>query len=151
MINDFNKPINEAKKDAVIKTFFDTMKRMGKENPLVTNREIIERAAKSAAPRFFTTYETARRFVSLLIRKKRLPIVNKNKVAMYKEIYNRFMKMSRENIGKYGCYRLLENIIESPAPSFYMDCDTFQGVLYKTLRERSHAPAFVSSINTDIA
>ncbi|MBE6294577.1 MAG: hypothetical protein IJE42_07970 [Bacteroidaceae bacterium] len=149
MKNKLNKTVSEIRKEAVIETFFRSMKILSAKNPLVSQKEIIEHAVKSMAPRFFTSYESARRLVSLMVRKKRLPIINKNKLEMYKEIYRRFIKQSKEAIMNYGSYRLLEEIIESPAPSFYMDSDTFQGILYKTLRERS-SHKYVSSINTDI-
>lgn len=148
-MNIYNKTISESRKDAVVDIFFKTMKRLSKINPLVSQREIIEEAAKSSAPRFFTSYESARRLISLMARKKRLPIINKNRMEMYKEIYRRFINMSKENMSRYGRYRILDNIIDSPAPSFYMDSDTFQGILYRTLRERSNTP-HVSTINTDI-
>ena len=79
------------KKD-VIATFFETMKETRKTNPLATQNEIIEVAVKSEAPRFYVTFENARRYISLMMRKKRLPLVNKNKMEMYKEIYNRYLK-----------------------------------------------------------
>ncbi|MBQ6694347.1 MAG: hypothetical protein IJN24_05700 [Bacteroidaceae bacterium] len=146
----YNKPKSDGRKEAVIEAFFRSMKKMTENNPAVTQREIVENAVKSSAPRFFTSYENARRLISLMIRKKRLPIANKNKIEMYKEIYRRFIKMSRENITRHGRYSLLEKIIYSPAPSFYMDCNTFQALLYKALRERNIYNPCISSINTDI-
>lgn len=152
MKNNQNTSVSEMRKSAVIESFFKSMKLLSSKNPLVSQKEIVEHAVKSTAPRFFTSYESARRLISLMIRKKRLPIINKNRIEMYKEIYRRFLKKSKEQINKYGCYRLLEEIIDSPAPSFYMDSETFQGTLYKALRERSNSNnnRFVSSINTDI-
>lgn len=149
MKNNLSKTVTEIRKEAVIETFFRSMKILSAKNPLVSQKEIIEHAVKSMAPRFFTSYENARRLISLMVRKKKLPIINKNKIEMYKEIYRRFINKSKETIMSYGSYRLLEEIIESPAPSFYMDTDTFQGILYRTLRERSNHK-FVSPINTDI-
>lgn len=149
MKNNLSKTVTEIRKEAVIETFFRSMKILSAKNPLVSQKEIIEHAVKSMAPRFFTSYENARRLISLMVRKKKLPIINKNKIEMYKEIYRRFINKSKETIMSYGSYRLLEEIIESPAPSFYMDTDTFQGILYRTLRERSNHK-FVSPTNTDI-
>ena len=127
------------KKD-VIATFFETMKETRKTNPLATQNEIIEVAVKSEAPRFYVTFEKARRYISLMMRKKRLPLVNKNKMEMYKEIYNRYLKRIKETRNHYR-YVILEKIIEEPAPSFYLDEETFRGIVYKTLREHKRAYA----------
>ncbi len=123
------------RRNDVIETFFDTMKEVRKSNPLATQNEVIETAVNSKAPRFYVTFENARRYISLMMRKKRIPIVNKNKMAMYKEIYNRYIKRIQESSSHYR-YVILEKIIEEPAPSFYLDEDTFRGIVYKTLRER---------------
>ena len=104
MKNKLNKTVSEIRKEAVIETFFRSMKILSAKNPLVSQKEIIEHAVKSMAPRFFTSYESARRLVSLMVRKKRLPIINKNKLEMYKEIYRRFIKQSKEAIMNYGSY-----------------------------------------------
>ena len=85
------------------------------------------------APRFYVTFENARRFISMLSRKKKLPLINKNKVAMYKEIYQRYIKRVKDSSKRYK-YVILEQIIEEPAPSFYLDEETFRGIVYKTLR-----------------
>ena len=122
------------KKD-VISAFFETMKEVRTSNPLATQNEIIETAVKRNAPRFYVTFENARRYISLMTRKKRLPLVNKNKMEMYREIYNRYLKRIKETSSHYR-YVILEKIIEEPAPSFYLDEETFRGIIYKTLRER---------------
>lgn len=129
------KSIREQRKEAVINTFFETVKKMSATNPFVTNREIVAKAVNEKAPRFFVNYESARRFISLMARKKKLPVVNKNKLAMYKEIYRRYKEQSK---GELGHYKTLEKILEEPAPSFYLDESTFQGIVYKTLRERNY-------------
>ncbi|MBR6648450.1 MAG: hypothetical protein IKL29_03625 [Bacteroidaceae bacterium] len=134
MNNNLNKTIREQRKEAVIKTFFETVKKMSASNPCVTNKEILAKAVNEEAPRFFINYESARRFISLMARKKKLPVVNKNKLAMYKEIYRRYKE---RNKGDEGHYKTLEKILEEPAPSFYLDESTFQGIVYKTLRERN--------------
>ena len=136
MKNQIYKSIREQRKEAVINTFFDTVKKMSAKNPYVTNKEILAKAVNEQAPRFFINFESARRFVSLMARKKKLPMVNKNKLAMYKEIYRRYKERCK---GESGHYKMLEKIIEEPAPSFYLDESTFQGIIYKTLRERNSA------------
>ena len=89
MENTFDITVRDIRRQDIIDSFFNSLKELRKTRPFVTQNEVIEHAARSTAPRFYVTFENARRFVSLLMRGKRLPIVNKNKVEMYKEIYRR--------------------------------------------------------------
>lgn len=142
MLNKENS-VGALRKQAIIKTFFDTLKNYRKSDPFVNLEQIIEKAAVAAAPRFFVSFENARRFVSMLVRKKNLPLVNKNKIAMYKELYRRYKKLRQEDAENPVIhYTALEKIIEEPAPSFYLDTETFRCLLYKALRERNHNFAF---------
>ena len=103
------------------------------ENPNKKMSELYEIARKMPAPRFYVTFDKARRFVSMLDRGLDLPLKNENKKSMYKELYNRLKKKRGD---KKGCYTLLEEIITSPAPEFYMDAETFKQVFYKTIRSK---------------
>ncbi len=134
MVNSNSKSVREMRKDAVVETFFETVKRLKAKNNKVTQEEIFCDASKCAAPRFFVTFEIARRLISAMVKKRRLPIKNKNKIEMYKELYRRYMK---QNKGKVGNYTILESIIEEPAPSFYLDAGSFRGIVYRTLGQRA--------------
>ena len=129
------KTVRDRRKQDVLKCFFESLKEVRKSKPYATQDEVIKHAVKSKAPRFYVTFENARRFVSLLSRKKKLPLINSNKLSMYKEIYRRYMKRVKECSERYK-YIILEQIIEEPAPSFYLDENTFRGIVYRTLRER---------------
>jgi hypothetical protein len=128
------------RKQDVIDSFFDSLKELRQTKPFATQNEVIEHAVKKGAPRFYVTFENARRFISLLARKKKLPLINSNKLEMYKEIYRRYMKQVKDCSKRYK-YLILERIIEEPAPSFYLDEETFRGIIYKTLRDRKNARA----------
>lgn len=134
MVSSNLKSVREMRKDAVVKTFFETVKKLKSKNQNVTQEEIFNNACKCAAPRFFVTFEIARRLISSMVNKHRLPIKNKNKIEMYKELYRRYMK---QNKGKVGNYTILESIIEEPAPSFYLDAGSFRGIVYRTLGQRT--------------
>lgn len=136
MKNTMNCSVREMRKQDVINSFYESYKELKKTRPFATQNEVIEHAVKSEAPRFYVTFENARRFVSLLLRKKKLPIVNKNKLEMYKEIYRRYIKQMKDCNKRYK-YLILEKIIEEPAPSFYLEEETFRGIIYKTLRNRN--------------
>lgn len=140
MGNTTNQSVRNMRKNDVVEAFFETMKEVRKSNPLATQNDVIERAVKANAPRFYVTFENARRYISLMVRKKKIPIVNENKMKMYREIYDRYLKRIRNTSDHYR-YVILERIIEEPAPSFYLDEETFRGIVYKTLRERKTAIA----------
>ena len=135
MENRVNGDVRELRKQDVLKSFFESLKEVKKRKPYATQEEVIRHAVNSKAPRFYVTFENARRFVSLLLRGKKLPITNKNKVAMYKEICRRY-KSKVKNMNERYKYIILESIIEEPAPSFYIDNETFRGIVYTTLRSR---------------
>ena len=136
MKNPANYSVREMRKQDVINSFYESYKEVKKKKPFATQNEVIEYAVKSEAPRFYVTFENARRFISLLSRKKKLPIVNENKLEMYKEIYRRYINRVKECNKRYK-YMILEKIIEEPAPSFYLEEETFRGIIYKTLRSRN--------------
>ena len=127
--------VREARKQDVVKSFFESAKEVRKTRPYATQDEIIKHAANSKAPRFYVTFENARRLISLMARKKKLPLINTNKLAMYKEIYRRYVQRVKDCSKRYK-YIVLEQIIEEPAPSFYLDEQSFRGIVYRTLRER---------------
>lgn len=134
MENSNSKTVREMRKEAVVKTFFETVKKMRANGRKVTQEEIFLDASTCAAPRFFITFEIARRLISAMVNKRRLPIKNKNKIEMYKELYRRYMKQCKGNTGNYS---ILESIIEEPAPSFYLDAGSFRGIVYRTLGQRA--------------
>ena len=103
------------------------------ENPDKKILELFDIARKFPAPYFSVTFDNARRFVSMLDRGLELPIVNENRKAMYKELHRRLNKARGD---KEKCYQLLNDIIDSPAPEFYMDVETFKQVFYKTIRSK---------------
>ena len=130
-----NSSVREMRKQDVIDCFYNSVKEVRKERPYATQNEVIKHAVNSKAPRFYVTFENARRFVSMMARKKKLPFINENKLAMYKEIYKRWMQQVKDCNKRYK-YIILEQIIEEPAPSFYLDEESFRGIIYKTLRNR---------------
>ncbi len=133
-----NCSVRELRKQDVIESFFESLKEVRKTRPFATQNEVIEHAARRSAPRFYVTFENARRFISLLSRKKKLPLINGNKLDMYKEIYKRYLQRVKDCSKRYK-YLILEKIIEEPAPSFYLDEETFRGIVYKTLRSKNRS------------
>ena len=70
-----NDDVRNIRKQDVVNCFFESLKEVRKSKPYATQDEVIRHAVNSKAPRFYVTFENARRFVSLLSRKKKLPII----------------------------------------------------------------------------
>lgn len=124
--------IAEQRNADVVSAFFDGIKRLGQHS--VTENEIIRNIMKNGAPRFYVTYEKASRFVSMIERGKELPLSNPNKIAMYMELHRRYRAYA-DTHECYG-YKVLEDIIKEPAPSFYMELKTFLDIVYKHYKNR---------------
>ena len=122
MENTLTHPVRETRRQDIIDSFFHTLKEMRKTRPFITQNEVIEQAAKGSAPRFYVTFENARRFVSLLMRGKPLPITNRNKIAMYKEIYRRYKAREKNCDNRYK-YVILEDIIEELVGNIFDEYD----------------------------
>ena len=62
MKNTMNCSVREMRKQDVINSFYESYKELKKTRPFATQNEVIEHAVKSEAPRFYVTFENARRF-----------------------------------------------------------------------------------------
>ena len=109
--------------------------KLRKENPNLNVRDIADKISKSPAPKFYCSYENARRMISLLDMGKKLPISNTNKVAMYKDIYMIWSKKYKGNTHSRAIYRdTLSKILNSQAPSYYLDVDTVIALIYRSFK-----------------
>lgn len=124
----------EIRDNSIREAYFDTMKSLRKVMPYISTEEIIQEMMKKEAPRFFITYDNARRIISLMHRGKSIQVTNTNKLSMYQEIYRRFLMYKQEM--KAPGYCILKIIIEQPAPSYYVAIDTMRGIIYKSLKNR---------------
>ena len=102
--------VREIRKKDVVNSFFESLKEVRKTKPYATQDEVIKHAVKMKAPRFYVTFENARRFISMLARKKKLPLINSNKLAMYKEIYRRYVQRMKDDSKRYK-YMICSRII----------------------------------------
>lgn len=71
MENKSEQSVRKMRKNDVTAAFFETLKKIRKTNPLATQSDVIEEAVKSEAPRFYVTFENARRYISLMARKRK--------------------------------------------------------------------------------
>lgn len=126
--------LREIRDNSIKEAYFDTMKSLRTIMPYISTDEVIKEIIKKPAPRFFISYENARRIVSLMSRGKAVRIANENKRRMYTDLYNAFMNCkSQMNIPGF-C--ILKYIIEQQAPSYYVSLFTMRGIVYKSIKNR---------------
>lgn len=94
-----------------------------------TAEEAFERAAKEPAPKFFVNFPRAYRCVMELERHGKR-VKEPTKAAMYDELHRRWKTRGVKH------YADLEDIINEPAPSFYIAPWTFKALVYKALRDK---------------
>lgn len=115
-------------KDCVA-VFYETLS----ENAGLEIAEVMAIASKKPAPRFYVNFHEAQKCVSLLDRNLDIPRKKRNSVLMYKELQRRLHEKQQETGIK--TYAWLQEIIESPAPSFYLEYEAFRCLVYRTIRE----------------
>ena len=99
--------------------------------------EFAEWLTTQPAPCFFVEFEDARRNVSLILRGKPAAVNLENPHSrVYIDIAERLKKHPRYISGKRYCYVPIKEILEEPAPSFYLDEETIKCLIYRKLREK---------------
>lgn len=89
------------------------------------------------APSFFVEYEDARRNVSLILRGKPTEVNLQNPHSrVYIDIAERLKKHPHYISEKRYYYTPIQDILDGPAPSFYLDEETIRGLIYLKMRER---------------
>lgn len=93
--------------------------------------DIGERVVNSPAPRFWVSEERAAIVVSAILRgKPALDAMRPSKREMYQEIHRRVMLLMEERPGSSLC-ALVAEVVNSPAPKFYMKASSALERLYK--------------------
>lgn len=126
--------LKEQRTEAILCAFYDSLKSSRAENVNIGQYEVFGKTINSRAPQFYTTVERAQRYVSLLERGLKLPIKDTNKIKMYKEIYKRYIAI--KNRCPAVKYSVIEQIINEPAPSFYVSPFTIRRIVYNSLKRR---------------
>lgn len=133
--------ISKSKTQDILAQFFKLLK----EFPTETIDSIFRRLELSSAPRFYCSVEQAHRMVALLVKKKELPLVNKNSRRMYQDIYTLFLKeAASRGVPPINASRrqanvalITEDFLNTPAPSFYLDVESIKGQVYRNLRAKN--------------
>ena len=121
--------LRQQRKQAVLDCYYTTLKEMTAENPKVSIHDVIEAASKKPAPRIYTTADVATRNVSL-IRREHNPIEVKEKRAMYNYIKREVDKY----LGSKPLKKIVAEIINRPAPSFFIGPEHFRKIVYNQMK-----------------
>jgi hypothetical protein len=103
-----------------------------KQNPNLTIKQVVEIMMGLPAPKFFCTYENALRIVSILHRGGDPKVKNPYKLAMYKDLYAKWLEKHGAGVPKkkFIVFKdTLPGVIQSEAPSFYISKDTMVGFI----------------------
>ena len=101
------------------KELLETYKNYLDRHYLYVMPEIHKMVAESPFSRFWVSEERASIVVSAMLAGKPLPRMNKNKLEMFKEIFTRFLQL-KKIFPKRSVYDLVFDIVNQPAPKFYM-------------------------------
>ena len=95
------------------------------------NNWIVDKIYKSSAPKYYISFEEARRNVSKLLRNKPLDRNNKLIVEMYKDLAEKVKKYNIEHNKNIIDFECLFDIINTQAKSFYLSKSTIRNIICK--------------------
>lgn len=126
--------IHELQRQDILHAFYDKLK-TSEKGSLV--QDVIRQVYLSKAPRFYTDYDNARRYISLIRRDKPLPIKNENKKRMYYAIYGLWQK----KVGPWPKnYAGLLSVIFGPAPEWYLSEERITKIIYTEIQKKKAKP-----------
>lgn len=123
----------KTRDEDIMTAYYDTLKSMSRSSQGVSVEEVVRQVMKHGASRFYVSYEAARRVISQMCRGIKPKVTNRNKMAMYQELFRRYI-VYKERYGTSG-YLILSDIIMQPAPSFYMDVFNMRRIIYRGMRK----------------
>lgn len=97
-----------------------------------TQFEAIDRARKSPAPHFFTSAQNCAKVVAKMLKGEPTGLKNPDKIRKFEELCARVEKYIEENpeeVAKYGMPTICEEIVNQPAPEFYICHNTAKQII----------------------
>jgi hypothetical protein len=118
--------INEQKEEDIRMAYKKAILSFGGRAPFIRKDRLVKKAMGFPAPRFYISYEEARRVMSRISKGAPVNIKRKEKRRMYQDLFNKFQEQ-RKN-GKGAPAALLE-AINSEAPEFYINKEHFTRII----------------------
>lgn len=128
---------NEFERD-LIAAYNRVLKTCGRQAMFMTRQEIITKTITDGAPKFYITYEMARRNVSALLRGVRTDCNNRLKQLMYADIARLTIDYQRRHKRYANDFNgaLMCVLSEMPAPRFYITEKSAYNTLCRLLRRK---------------
>lgn len=115
-----------------LKAYEDTLQSFGKKAPFISRAEIVRETLRREAPRFYITYEEARRNVRRLMSGRPLPrCQNPCKQEMYRDLTNLVRRYLEHKPTASFNDALFTILAEYKAPRFYLSEQSGMLLLYK--------------------
>lgn len=112
---------------ALLKAYREQVDAVG----FVRLNEIVEKIVNSPSPRFWVSEERAAAVVSAIMRGKPvLETMRRSKREMFEEIHRRVVALKEVHPDWHLCQLVFE-VVNSPAPKFYMEASSAQERLFK--------------------
>ena len=130
MIMESDELYDQRRRD-IFDAYEKAIKSFGDMAKYIPKSVIIEKAMTYNAPRFYVTYEIARRAISDMC-KGRVPRASGDqKSKMYNEIYKRF----KDVCSSQSSFVKLMDVLETETNSFYISKKQFSRIIYQQLRK----------------
>lgn len=128
---------NDFERD-LLKAYERVVKQCGVRAMMMSRKELVALTVHGGAPKFYITYEMARRNVSALLRGMPLDCNNKLKVQMYADIARLTLDYQRRHKRFADDFNgaLMEVLSEVPAPRFYVTEKSAYNMLCALQRRR---------------
>lgn len=129
--------IKEERNSSLYKGYENKIKELGGTARLMSMRSVVNMVINSRAEKYYISLERAVEAVTLCEKGKIQNVANKNTQKMYLSIYEKYME-KRKDVDLKWCYKyqVVDIVINSPAPSYFMDIDNAMIVIYTILKNK---------------
>lgn len=114
-----------------IKELADKYRKECPINVRAVNDWIINRIYESSAPRYYISFEEARRNVSKILKNKPIDRSNKYIIKMYEDLAKRVKEYNTEHNRNIIDFKCLFDILNEKANSFYLSKYTIRNIISK--------------------
>lgn len=101
-----------------------------KEAGFIVMPDIFQLVANSPARRFYVSEERASIVISAMLSGNKLTKMRSNKREMFNEIFRRFLILRKQKPNS-SVYHLVSEIVQQPAPKFYLTARTVGEFIYR--------------------
>lgn len=101
-----------------------------KEAGFIVMPDIFQLVANSPARRFYVSEERASIVISAMLSGNKLTKMRSNKREMFNEIFRRFLILRKQKPNS-SVYDLVSEIVQQPAPKFYLTARTVGEFIYR--------------------